>query len=328
MKLKVQEYIANGTGTFDVNSLDGMTIDGYNINTSATGKIVFMTKDNVNYAYLVDTNGNVTELGNVDIASGSGSNDNTSDLITNLSLNITDNNGRYVEVQADATTSDGSNIIGYIYLLNGVAQINSSSNQYIYSNLDMSTNYTLTVCAIDKSANIKKVSQAITTSNKTYIYKEGKEYTYLTNGWKLTAASGGTGNKSSNYLYMYDPVALSVYTTAAYSTQKTVDTTKFSKMCSDVIMTRYNDGHGGQTINFGISNGNFTTASAGYWPVYSVKKDIVSELIANVNVRLQFSQDIASNTYNLYPIINIIAGGGNYNGGDLIELKVFNIWFE
>lgn len=326
MKLKVQEYIANGTGTFDVNSLDGMTIDGYNINTSVTGKIVYMTKDNVNYAYLVDTKGNVTELGNMNNSATSSNSDNTSDLITNLSLNITDNNGRYVEVQADATTSDGSNIIGYIYLLNGVAQINSSSNQYIYSNLDMNTNYTFTVCAIDKSANIKKVSQAITTSNKTYIYKEGKEYTYLTNGWKLTTAAGGTGNKSSNYLYLYSPVVLNAMTSSAYSTQKTIDTSKFSKMCCDLIMPQYHNGNGGLYTDYGLFNGNFTTYYSGYFPVYSAKRDIISELITSVNVRQTFTKDITNNTYNLYPIIDIIAGGGA--GGDMIELKTYNIWFE
>lgn len=83
--------------------------------------------------------------------------ENISNLINNFNIKVEDISGATIKINIDGTiaTTDGSNIVGYIIIVNGAAR-NVTENMPYSIKLEASTNYELDVIAIDKNADLKK----------------------------------------------------------------------------------------------------------------------------------------------------------------------------
>ncbi len=73
LSLKLSAILLDKNGDKDLSYLNDMTIEGYNVEVSNIGRIVTMTKDKKSYQFFIDSEYNVTELGEVSATTGSGS---------------------------------------------------------------------------------------------------------------------------------------------------------------------------------------------------------------------------------------------------------------
>lgn len=105
---------------------------------------------------------------------------NTSNLINNFNIKVEDVSGAIIKINIDGTitTTDGSNVVGYIILINGIAR-NVTENMPYNIELEISTYYEIDVIAIDKNADLKKSNGSKTVRTQDLIVT-ALEYPILT----------------------------------------------------------------------------------------------------------------------------------------------------
>ena len=309
---------------FTLADLKDLKIDNAQVTLGGLYRNAVVKKGSETYNFLIDKTLKVTYQKNTNSGGTGTSAPNESELIQDFDITI-EENGTYIKAQVNnVQEKEAAGVRGYIYMLdNNIINI-QSENTYLYTNLDMNREYNITVKLIDSKGNLKEKSTKVNTSDKMYIYKDGNEYTDITGGWTLVTAGGGTGSKQADYLYLYSPVVLATYTTEYYKTAKTIDTSKYKAMKAEITATKYNNGNGGTELSFGLYNNTYSTSHSGHFLNASKKKTMGVQ----INQTNEFELDIKDNTYNLYPFVYAMAGGGNYNGGDTIAMKVHKIWFE
>lgn len=69
LKLKLSDYLVNNLGGSDLTTIDGISIDGYQVGLTGIGRIVAMTKDGQTYNFLVDDQYNVISLNGTTVTS-------------------------------------------------------------------------------------------------------------------------------------------------------------------------------------------------------------------------------------------------------------------
>lgn len=69
LKLKLSDYLVNNLGSSDLTTIDGISIDGYQVGLTGIGRIVAMTKDGQTYNFLVDDQYNVISLNGTTVTS-------------------------------------------------------------------------------------------------------------------------------------------------------------------------------------------------------------------------------------------------------------------
>lgn len=309
---------------FTLADLKDLKIDNAQVTLGVLYRNAVVKKGSETYNFLIDENLKVTYQENTNFGETGTSVPNESELIQDFDITI-EENGTYIKAQVNnIQEKEAASVRGYIYMLdNNIINI-QSENTYLYTNLDMNHEYKITVKLIDSHGNLKEKSTMVNTSDKTYIYKDGNEYTDITGGWTLVTAGGGTGSKEKDHLYLYSPVVLATHTTEYYKTAKTINTSKYKEMKAEITLTKYNNGNGGTEISYGLYNNTYSTSNSGHF-LNASKKKVMDRQINEVK---EFVLDIKNNTYNLYPFVYARAGGGSDNGGDTIAMKVHKVWFE
>ena len=309
---------------FTLADLKDLKIDNAQVTLGVLYRNAVVKKGSETYNFLIDENLKVTYQENTNFGETGTSVPNESELIQDFDITI-EENGTYIKAQVNnIQEKEAASVRGYIYMLdNNIINI-QSENTYLYTNLDMNHEYKITVKLIDSHGNLKEKSTMVNTSDKTYIYKDGNEYTDITGGWTLVTAGGGTGSKEKDHLYLYSPVVLATHTTEYYKTAKTINTSKYKEMKAEITLTKYNNGNGGTEISYGLYNNTYSTLNSGHF-LNASKKKVMDRQINEVK---EFVLDIKNNTYNLYPFVYARAGGGSDNGGDTIAMKVHKVWFE
>lgn len=309
---------------FTLADLKDLKIDNAQVTLGILYRNAVVKKGSETYNFLIDENLKVTYQENTNFGETGTSVPNESELIQDFDITI-EENGTYIKAQVNnIQEKEAASVRGYIYMLdNNIINI-QSENTYLYTNLDMNHEYKITVKLIDSHGNLKEKSTMVNTSDKTYIYKDGNEYTDITGGWTLVTAGGGTGSKEKDHLYLYSPVVLATHTTEYYKTAKTINTSKYKEMKAEITLTKYNNGNGGTEISYGLYNNTYSTSNSGHF-LNASKKKVMDRQINEVK---EFVLDIKNNTYNLYPFVYARAGGGSDNGGDTIAMKVHKVWFE
>ena len=84
-----------------------------------------------------------------------------SSIIKNFTPQFIGENGNSIKIQANAQTSNDSEIKVYVYMLNGKVVDGNSSNVYTYCNLNRGTEYNIQIIAIDANGDFK-LSDTIT----------------------------------------------------------------------------------------------------------------------------------------------------------------------
>ena len=156
----------------------------------------------------------------------------TSNIIGDFSPKIDEVNGISATISCDAKTTDNSEIKAYAYLINDEVKNVTKDTKFIINDLNMNSNYKVSIIAIDKNGNFKKSNVVtFTTEDKTYLYKEGNEYTSITGGWNGFVLSGhynGRFTKNTDNLLMY--YSSVTYTESGFQTKNKIDFSKFSNI--------------------------------------------------------------------------------------------------
>lgn len=201
LQLTLTDKLTANEGKKDLNMLNDLSMNGYNVSTSNTGKIISMIKDNKTYSFFVDENFNITDLNSVTSNTGNAGN---SSSISNFNVNVSEIKGTSIKVTVkDLTTSSGVTVYGYMYLLNGKVVKYSTNQEEILTGLLIKTNYSVSVLAIDSNGYTKlSSSYNITTMGVV-------EFAYTGSYQTFTAPSDGTyfiecwgasgGNRSDLY---------------------------------------------------------------------------------------------------------------------------------
>lgn len=322
LNLKISDIQIEKQGKANLSDLDGINLEGYDVSAGNIGRMITVTKGSETYIFWVDSNLNITEFdGNISIENSDNSNTNTT--IQEFTPTISNINGTYFTVEANATSSE-STIVAYEFFVNGEYKgitFKNSANTMNITGLELDTEYEVYVLALDDKGTTRKstiIKQK--TLDKLYLYKEGDECTLATGGWNTFVANAGTGKKESTYLYMYNPVQKGYYTTYGFNTNNKIDLSKYSKLKSIVSVKIYS---GGEIFNqVGIWNGNYS--------VYDSKNvDYQYSKVKTFNItdsnKEENELDISEiNTFN--NISTSSRTGGGYS--ESTELKVFEIWLE
>ena len=154
----------------------------------------------------------------------------TSNIIGDFSPKIDEVNGISATISCDAKTTDNSEIKAYAYLINDEVKNVTKDTKFIINDLNMNSNYKVSIIAIDKNGNFKKSNVVtFTTEDKTYLYKEGNEYTTVTGGWSEYAnQQNGRVQKNSNNLQIF--YSSSGISESGIKTTKKIDFNKFSTL--------------------------------------------------------------------------------------------------
>ena len=232
-----------------------------------------------------------------------------SNVINNFSPKV-DVTGLYLVTTCDATTNDNSQIKGYIYIINGEVAGISTDNKYTYTNLKASTEYKISVVAIDNNGNTK-MSDTINakTAEGLYLYKDGNKYEDITGGWQLTKDYNSYSDITSyNYLLMYSKEVGN--RGSALSSKKAVDLTSYSKL--KMLINKESTGSY-PSFRFGTKSTPITGVA---WNAFTNNDNskVITENGNNMVVELDISN----------------LKGSYYIGADVITVKVeiHSIWLE
>ena len=158
--------------------------------------------------------------------------------IENFTPNIDYINGTYITISiAEIKTLNSVEIVGYIFLLNNKVKAVTTENTYTFNNLDFDTLYNFSVIVIDENAKLKSSEISAKTLNKLYLYNEGNECNFITDGWKQSGyhvKNNGTLTKNTDNIYLYSPNGSRIYC----SHQKPIDLTNYSKLYIEIEGTQ------------------------------------------------------------------------------------------
>lgn len=236
------------------------------------------------YPYEFEINGSL-QLASIDGIKVSETNncDHISNLINDFSPIVKEVNGTYISLELPEDVSESS--VGYAYLLNNKVVALESDAHYCFMDLDLNTNYEISVMAIDVNGKIK-FSSALnqTTLDKLYLYNAGTECTPITGGWLRTGYhvnNSGTFTSNEDNMYIYSPNGSRIFG----GIKNAIDLSEYSKLfiestgnqfiCQITTTSYFSNNSGGedisytsgQPVNISNYNGNYyihlTAANAG-----------------------------------------------------------------
>ena len=185
LETELASILANNEGNKDLKKLDDMKINGYTTKVSDIARLVTLTKNNVTYNFLVDSNYNIQKLDNISGSNqniGSGTNQGgSSDVINDFNIKLEEQTGLNVKINIDGeiTTKDNSNIVGYIIQIDGRGT-NLKEKIPISINLkDIGTKYKIDIIAIDVYGKTKMASSTLDVTTPNMIV-ETLEYPIMT----------------------------------------------------------------------------------------------------------------------------------------------------
>lgn len=168
-------------------SLKEISLSDSTVTIGELQKVICVDTNGEKYYYLIDENFNLT---NIDSQTAVSTTDNN---INDYNINYTVS-GTVIKVDtSNITTKDGSNIEGYLYLLNDVNQKTTSETTFNFIGLSPSTQYKISVIAVDKYGNTKKKDVNVTTGSGLTLYDNG-----IINTAKITGFIG-VHNSSCSY---------------------------------------------------------------------------------------------------------------------------------
>ncbi len=162
--------------------------------------------------------------------------DHISDLIPDFSPIVKEVNGTYITLDVPENIIETA--IGYVYLLNNKVVSVGNATQYSYMNLDLNTNYELSVIAIDVNGKLKSSTIMQTTLDKLYLYVDGIECTPITGGWNATGyhvSNSGTFTKNTNNMYLYAPYNSRIF----IGIKNAIDLSSYSKLFIESTGSQY-----------------------------------------------------------------------------------------
>lgn len=187
LKVKLSEYLVDNQGISDLNQLDGIVIDGYEVNSTKTGRVISMIKGEDTFSYLVDENFNVTPLGSA-VTGSSGS-------ITQLEFQpeINLNSSGVATIKVPDSIVNQYNPVGYIYVIDGKVK-NCSMNSTYNCNLLSNQIEVILMDISEKMSISKSITTNITIAN--YAYKGSTEIATLKAGKYMLEVWGAQGGGS------------------------------------------------------------------------------------------------------------------------------------
>lgn len=246
--------------------LAGISITLISGENGIIGKTLFAKEKYTNSAeneiYLLDNFGE-------EIAASRGESD--SKIINDFQAIINESTTPEITVTSNATTNDGSEIVGYAYLVNGIVKEYTKEDTYKFENTRLNNRYDIQVIAMDKLGNTKRSSllrnQEI---KKVYALKGIDEKNDITNGYgsKVNTVNGYTSSKVAinNSTGLLAPCTNN---RVAIFTNNKIDLTNVNKITIKCAV--FVDGGGASnTTYFGVSdNKNLNTDFIKYTPVTS-----------------------------------------------------------
>lgn len=135
LKIKLNEIMTNNIGQVNLSLLDGLAIDGYDIDVSNLGRIVILNKSSEKGTYFVDNNFNVSEI-------SMGQNGGTTIVgeSSYASLKKVSSTNTSVKVALNIPIA---NISVVNYYIDGVLIHSGPETEYTYTNLDKTKTYTM-----------------------------------------------------------------------------------------------------------------------------------------------------------------------------------------
>lgn len=177
LNLKIADIQIEKQGNANLSDLDGLNLEGYAVSAGSIGRMLTVTKGSETYIFWVDSNLNITEFdGNISIENNNSNNNTTIQEFTPTISNI---NGTYFTIEANATSSE-STVLAYEFFVNGEYKgltLANSANTMDITGLELDTEYEVYVVALDDKGTIRKstvIQQK--TLDQLYLYKDGQEY--------------------------------------------------------------------------------------------------------------------------------------------------------
>lgn len=196
-------------------SLKDISLSDSTVTIGNLQKVICVDTNGEKYYYLIDENFNLTSIDSQTAVSTTDSN------INDYNINYTVS-GTVIKVDtSNITTKDGSNIEGYLYLLNDVNQKTTSETTFNFIGLSPSTQYKISVIAVDKYGNTKKKDINVTTGSGLTLYDNGIVNTAKINGFIGVHNSSCSYEIGSTFLRTY--AWSSTYNDGAIYTTNKVD---------------------------------------------------------------------------------------------------------
>lgn len=206
-------------------------------------------------------------------------------------------------------------------------QNNYHGKTYTMEDLEPNTQYIVSVIAIDEHGNRKSsMPIKIVTKARTYLYKEGEEYTELTGGWIRGNYNIGTFTKASDHLNLQ---ASFPGTTNKYwitcETTNSIDVTGFKKIVYKIKidnMILYPDEGWYAWSGVGICKPRFVdynnASGIAITPFARMESDISKQIIT-------IKTDITNINEHVYPTAYFARYTiDNYEG----NLNIYEVWLE
>lgn len=156
LSTELANILIDNDGKKDLKKLENLKVDGYTTKVSDVARLVTMTKDGEIYNFLVDSNYNIQNIDSIENNKNNESGDNQnssscSDIINDFNIKLESQTGLSAKINIDGSvnTKDGSNILGYIVLVDGKGKEVINKMPYTINFDKVNTTYKITVIAID-----------------------------------------------------------------------------------------------------------------------------------------------------------------------------------
>lgn len=309
LNLKIADIQIEKQGNANLSDLDGLNLEGYAVSAGSIGRMITVTKGSETYIFWVDSNLNITEFdGNISIENNNNSNNNTT--IQEFTPIISNINGTYFTIEANATSSE-STVLAYEFFVNneykGLTLANTSNTMDI-TGLELDTEYEVYVVALDDKGTIRRstvVKQK--TLDKQYLIKDG------INQLEFTSEHNNSISENDGYRTVS---TMSTNYRAAYYTDSSINLSKYSKLNVDVEVTSKT---GDSIFYLSLFNENDNPTST----IDVNNITILGETETN-KTRNIYTMDISNNN-NKY-VISLWKNGTN--SATQVIYNIYNLWLE
>lgn len=273
-----------------------------------------LTGNYKNYKYEIDENYNVHIIGKIT---------DKIEIKVNLSAGTS-----YITINVQANSKDGS-ITGYKYIIDGITYDEIQST-YIVENLNPESEHTIKVVAIDEQENTKESREyTFKTEPRTYLYKNGIEYSELTGYWEEGDYNIGTFTKKADCLNLYcdGPAAGGSYW-HSFRTTNSIDVSKYTKIVYKFkianTMILYNSKYYSWLL-MGVFYPKYTNYAS--YSTSSLADFSPNGLSANISGKI-ITQGIDLTDINgaVYP--TVIFAKQFYRSRYIADIDVYEIWLE
>lgn len=178
LAIKLSDILTDQLGTKDLNSLNGMQINGYSTKVSDVGKIITMTKNNSSYSFFVDSDYQIHPLNTTSGSSSSFPIGTESSILEKVTMSYTIRSNKIL-LDISTQQQNSSAAKGYLvycdHKLYGVINTNSIT----ITGLTRNTTYSIYCIAFDEEGNYKK-SEELKLTTVDAEYAPTNKYAILT----------------------------------------------------------------------------------------------------------------------------------------------------